>query len=171
MCPFRYDGRGLRTHRVVSCPAATCVKIETVKRIGLTQGLPLGWAESRGPPATPWERFFEPLGSVDAQAVAEGSIVPEDAGPVEEPVTEPGMDSERPVLPENWREGETAPGTPRDDGPATSWPSAVGRSGAEAIPPAVLFADPPTRHLNVNNPRCKKVENSRKLHSHIPRPR
>ena len=59
---------------------------------------------------------FEPLDSVDVQAVVEGAIDPDDARPVEVPDTDPGLDSERPVLLEDRRDSETTPDAESVDG-------------------------------------------------------
>lgn len=59
---------------------------------------------------------FEPLDSVDVQAVVEGAIDPDDARPVEIPDTDPGLDSERPVLLEERRDSETSTDADSVDG-------------------------------------------------------
>ncbi|MDQ0092772.1 hypothetical protein [Paeniglutamicibacter psychrophenolicus] len=51
--------------------------------------------------------IFEPLDPVDAQALAEETISPDDARAVHVPDPETGQDSERLVVLENRRAGET----------------------------------------------------------------
>jgi hypothetical protein len=60
---------------------------------------------------------FEPLDPVDVAALADGIIAADDARAVDEPDTEPGLDSERPVLLEDERGDEPDPETGSDHGP------------------------------------------------------
>ena len=56
---------------------------------------------------------IEPL---DAEAIAAGIIAPDEARAVDEPDTEPGLDSERPVLLEDRRGNEATPAAGSGDG-------------------------------------------------------
>ncbi len=59
---------------------------------------------------------IEPLDAGDAEAIAAGMIAPDEARPVDESDTEPGLDSERPVLLEERRDSEATPTAGSGDG-------------------------------------------------------
>lgn len=59
---------------------------------------------------------FEPLDPVDAAALAEGTIAPDDARAMDEQDPEPGLDSERPVVLEDEPGNATGPEANSDQG-------------------------------------------------------